>query len=44
MDEVAKEELNTIYLNLNLGRQYYDWEIIDRAIQRLAELNMSLKD
>lgn len=30
-------ELRTILNNLELGRKYLDWEIVDRAIQRLAE-------
>lgn len=30
-------ELRTILANLELGRKYLDWEIVDRATQRLAE-------
>lgn len=29
-------ELRTVLNNLELGRKYHDWEIVDRAITRLA--------
>lgn len=33
-------ELRTVLNNLELGRKYHDWEIVDRAITRLAEYVM----
>ncbi|WP_281179819.1 MULTISPECIES: hypothetical protein [Nocardia] len=34
-------ELRTILTNLELGRRYWDWDIVDRAIQRLAEYTLT---
>lgn len=33
---VLNTELRTILANLELGRRYSDWDIVDRAITRLA--------
>lgn len=36
-------ELHTIYINMVNGHINKDWDVIDRAIQRLAVLTMDLE-
>jgi hypothetical protein len=37
-------ELRTILANLELARRYWDWDIVDRAIQRLAEYTLTTRE
>ena len=37
-------EIRTILANLELGRRYSDWEIVDRAVSRLAAYVMSSEE
>ncbi len=37
-------ELHTIFINLELAQRQHDWEVADRAIDRLAHVIMDKDD
>lgn len=44
MNQRDKDELKTIFLNLKLGAETKHWDVIDNAVQRLAEFIINLED